>query len=106
MRNKSLAILVALVMVFSTSNTPVFALEFSDMPSDWSTAALENAVANGLLIGADGKILPKDNLTRAQMATIVNRAFGAAEKAALDAYTDVPADARYCLLYTSDAADE
>ncbi|SIR18276.1 S-layer homology domain-containing protein [Paenibacillus macquariensis] len=57
-------------------NLPVF----SDMTNNWSTGALNNAVTNGLLSGADGKISPNDNLTRAQMATVIARAFGATAK--------------------------
>ncbi|WP_068646422.1 S-layer homology domain-containing protein [Paenibacillus antarcticus] len=60
----------------SEINLPVF----SDMTNNWSTAALNNAVTNGLLSGADGKISPNDNLTRAQMATVIARAFGATAK--------------------------
>ncbi|MDD4390093.1 MAG: S-layer homology domain-containing protein, partial [Eubacteriales bacterium] len=46
---------------------------------------------------ADGAklIKPSGDLTRAEMATIVNRAFGAAEKAALTGVSDVSADAWY-----------
>ncbi len=69
--------------------------EFSDMPDDWSTPALTAAVENGLLTGSDGLILPKDNLTRAQMATIIVRAFAASSKNDLADFTDVPADKWY-----------
>lgn len=69
--------------------------DFSDMPDDWSTAALTAAVENGLLTGSDGMILPKDNLTRAQMATIIVRAFNASKTSSLSGFTDVPADAWY-----------
>jgi basic membrane protein A len=68
---------------------------FSDMPDDWSTEALEKAVENGLITGSDGLIRPKDPLTRAQMATIINRAFGATIKASISSYTDVPSAAWY-----------
>lgn len=71
------------------------ASDFSDMPDDWSTAALTAAVDNGLLTGSDGMILPKDNLTRAQMATIISRAFGAVSTVELSDFTDVPADKWY-----------
>ncbi len=73
---------------------PVFAsgAEISDMPGDYSAAALEAAVANGLMSGDDGKILPDNNLTRAQMATIITRAFGAVKAADLSEFTDIKAD--------------
>lgn len=69
--------------------------DFSDMPDDWSTKALTAAVENGLLTGSDGQILPKDNLTRAQMATIIVRAFNASSSDSLAGFTDVPADSWY-----------
>ena len=72
-----------------------FATTFPDMPNDWSKPALENAVNNGLLGGIDGKLMPEGNLTRAQMATVLNRAFGATEKASLTTYTDVSANDWY-----------
>lgn len=68
---------------------------FSDMPEDYSKAALEAAVANGLLTGADGKIMPNDSLTRAQMAAVINRAFGANEQASLVGFSDVASTAWY-----------
>lgn len=74
----------AMAEVGGTTN-PVF----SDMPEDWSTQALQNAIGNGLLTGFDGKIMPKDKLTRAQMATIINRAFGATEKASIQMFADI-----------------
>lgn len=68
---------------------------FDDMPDDWSTAALQHAVANGLLNGTDNKLLPKEKLTRAQMATILVRALGATEKGDISAFTDVKTSAWY-----------
>lgn len=54
---------------------------FIDMPSNWAAAPLENAVKNGLISGYDtakGKeIRPNGKLTRAEMAAMINRAFGA-----------------------------
>lgn len=87
-----LAILMVCVMSLSAT---AFAADFVDMPNDWSTAALENAVANGLLAGSDGRIAPNDNLTRAQMATIVVRAFGATAEADISGFSDVTPDAWY-----------
>ena len=71
------------------------ASDFSDMPDDWSTPALTAAVENGLLTGSDGLILPKDNLTRAQMATIIVRAFAAESKDDLNGFTDVGSEKWY-----------
>lgn len=71
------------------------AKDFSDFPNDWSQAAMTQAVENGLLAGYNGKINPQGTLTRAEMAAIINRAFGATAKASLDGYSDVARDAWY-----------
>lgn len=72
-----------------------------DMPSEgfWSTSALRFAVNNGLLSGflenGNTYIKPNDSLTRAQMVTIVNQAFGASELASLSGVSDVSTNAWY-----------
>ncbi len=88
---KIISLILACVMLLSTS---VFAATFSDMPADdhWATAALNNAVNNGLLTGSDGRIYPENNMTRAEMATIIVRACGAVKDADISAYTDVSTD--------------
>ena len=82
-------------MLASMLPKPAFAADntstFPDMPSDWSTQALQNAVNNGLLNGIDGKIAAGENLTRAQMAAIVTRAFGTNGKANISSFGDVNA---------------
>ncbi len=98
-RKRLFPVLLAMVMVFSMMPATVFGTDgdtgtssvsqFSDMPENWSTKALQSAVANGLLSGADGKIMPDQNLTRAQMATVITRAFGATVKGNLSGFTDV-----------------
>ena len=66
-----------------------------DMPKDgfWSTVALKAAISNGLLNGFSEKdgayIRPDGPLTRAQIAAIVNRAFGAKETSSLSGVLDV-----------------
>lgn len=84
---------IILVICIALSSVSVFA--FDDMPDDWSTTALKHAVANGLISGYDNKIMPKDNLTRAQMATILVRALGATELGDISSFTDVKKDAWY-----------
>ena len=70
--------------------------DFVDFPNDWSTGAMTAAVDNGLLGGVDEEhIAPQGVLTRAQMAAIINRAFGAEKTASLTGYTDVAANAWY-----------
>jgi len=62
---------------------------FVDMPNNWSTEALTKAVENGLLSGYNGRLHPNHYLTRAEMATILNRAFRATEHVDISNYTDV-----------------
>ena len=62
---------------------------FTDLPNDWSRDGLIKAVENGLLSGYNNKIMPNDYLTRAQMAAILNKAFGAKTMASLEMFKDV-----------------
>lgn len=94
MKKKVLAILLSAALLVSVSPLAVMA-SYSDMPTSdhWSYQALSTASELGLLQGSNGKILPNDNLTRAQMATILVRAFGATEQAADFNFSDVkPSD--------------
>lgn len=68
----------------------VFAAEFKDMPDNWATGALNAAVANGLISGDNGYIMPDNYMTRAQMAAIMVRATGAKKEADISSFTDVP----------------
>ncbi len=92
---KVMSIALSLLMVLTLVPNFSYAAEFSDMPNDWSKPALEKAVENGLLVGDNGKIRPKDNLKRAEMATIVNRAFGAYIKAPISQFADVEVTSWY-----------
>ena len=94
---KKISRFIAVLTVAASFAVPVAAnaQTFSDMPNNWTTKALENAVKNGLLNGADGKIMPDDNITRAQMAAIIVRAFGAKKEADLSRFADVAKDKWY-----------
>jgi hypothetical protein len=101
---KFIHVLLVLVMIIGTLPVNLYASEketgnntpaFLDMPDNWSKAALQNAVANGLLNGTDGYILPNDNLTRAQMAAVITRAFGAKVKGNLKDFSDIKSDEWY-----------
>ena len=93
MYKKLLITLIAASFIF----TSVYAADFSDMPSAdyWSYEALNSAVSDGLLNGSAGKIYPKNNLTRAEMATILVRAYKLTEKADISDYVDVAETAWY-----------
>ncbi|MBE7046808.1 MAG: hypothetical protein E7396_05265 [Ruminococcaceae bacterium] len=87
-----LSLFVCVVMIVSSFafTTVAGAAQFKDMPNNWSTAALTHAVNNDLLRGkGDGMLCPDDYLTRAEMATVINRAFNAKVAADISAYLDV-----------------
>lgn len=83
---KSLLIITVALMLVSSS---AFAA-FTDMPEGEDGAAIQRAVDNGLLTGfEDSTVRPNATITRAQMATIIVRAFGATDNADISSYTDV-----------------
>ena len=91
---KLLATLLATLLVvgnFSAMALAASPSDFPDFPNDWSSTALEVAVENGLLQGSNGKLNPGGFLTRAQLAAVLTRAFGAEEKASITGFVDVPA---------------
>lgn len=90
-------VIFMLLLAFSTGASAASISDFSDMPSkdSWSYEALASAVDNGLLNGNDGRLNPTQNMTRAELAAITVRAFGAYEKADISGYTDVSQDAWY-----------
>ena len=95
---KLIGLLLAVVMLLSM--VPVTFADvtnnFPDFPTGWSEEAMTAAVNNGLLNGfEDGKIYPEANLTRAQFAAIMVRAFGAKAKANISNFEDVPVGAWY-----------
>lgn len=89
--------LISTLAIIAMFVTTVSASEFSDMPPEdyWSYEALNSAVNDGLLNGSDGKIYPSSPLTRAEMATILVRAYAVSEKADITSYEDVKEEAWY-----------
>ena len=91
--NRAAAIAVVSMLAFSTMAS---AATFTDMPNDWTTSAIENAVANGLLSGyEDNTVRPDNNIKRSEMAAIITRACKVTKKGDISAFTDVAADAWY-----------
>lgn len=90
MRQRVISLFAALCLVLALQLPALAAEEYIDMPQEgaWSYEPLTAAVENGLLQGSDGLLQPSGSLTRAQLAAILVRAFGATEEAALS-FTDV-----------------
>ena len=87
--------MLVVVMLLSMT-TVVFADTFTDMPNDWRKTAIENAVKNGIISGkGNGLVAPDDNITRAEMASIIVRALGAKNEADVSKYLDVKKDKWY-----------
>lgn len=86
-------IMAVCMMLFSVPFAHAEQTGFVDMPGEghWSYAALNSAVENGILNGNNNHLYPNRALTRAQMAAIINRVFGAEEQADISAFQDVKA---------------
>ncbi|MBQ9940637.1 MAG: S-layer homology domain-containing protein [Clostridia bacterium] len=86
--------ILTLIMFISLVSTQSFALDVTDMTDyseeHWASDALAWSVKYGIIKGyEDGTIRPDDYLTRAEMATVINRAFGAEILAANADFSDV-----------------
>lgn len=83
-----LVLLISMPIAFSAlASSPS---DFVDFPTGWSNEAVTAAVSNGLINGRSAnKIEPEGNLTRAEMATIINRAFGATIEKSISSFSDV-----------------
>lgn len=91
----TIAMVLAGAMLLPSNAFAADLSQYKDFPNDWSAKSLEQAIDDGLLNGSNGMIDAKGLLTRAQMAAIVSRAFGASKTASLDDYRDVLPSAWY-----------
>ena len=83
---------LSLAVSASAANTVARkATDFRDFDkSAWYAEAVSAAVDNGLLYGKSSTIIdPNGDMTRAEMAAIINRSFGCYVKADISKYTDV-----------------
>ena len=82
---------LSLAVGASAANVTRKATDFRDFDrSAWYADAVSTGVDNGLLYGKSATILdPNGNLTRAEMAAIINRSFGCYKPAGISAYKDV-----------------
>ena len=83
---------LSLAVSASAAGTPNRkATDFRDFDrTAWYAEAVSAAVDNGLLYGKSNTIIdPNGDMTRAEMAAIINRSFGCYVKADISKYTDV-----------------
>ena len=88
----TIALFVGMLPVAVFAETEAVPTLISAGPEAWFEEAMDKAVENGLMIGWNGDLMPDDNLTKAQMATIINRAFGAVDMADISGCPDVTED--------------
>ncbi|SBV92437.1 putative S-layer protein [uncultured Eubacteriales bacterium] len=86
---------LCLALMCGIAGLPAAAAVFSDAEGHWAQQALADAADNGLLRGADGKLMPNGLLTRSELAAIMARAVQATATADLSQVSDVPAGAWY-----------
>ena len=89
---------LSLAVSASAANTPNRkATDFRDFDrTAWYAEAVSAAVDNGLLYGKSATIIdPNGDMTRAEMAAIINRSFGCYVKADISKYKDVSKDKWY-----------
>lgn len=96
MKNLLIKISSLIICVMCAVTAHAFA-DFTDMPQDEATrGAMERAVSNGLLTGYEtGEIKPYGNITRAEMAAILTRAFGGEDEADISGFGDMSKDKWY-----------
>ena len=89
---------LSLAVSASAANTTARkATDFKDYDTkSWYAEAVSAAVDNGLLYGKSSTIIdPNGDMTRAEMAAIINRSFGCYAKADISKYKDVSKDKWY-----------
>lgn len=70
--------------------------DYTDIKGHWAEEALRNLLSNGVMHGTtDTTTSPDLMITRAEMATLMVKAFEAAKGADLQVFTDIPANAWY-----------
>ena len=88
---------LSLAVSASAASTARKATDFKDFDRNaWYVDAVSAAVDNGLLYGKSSTIIdPNGDMTRAEMAAIINRSFGCYAKADISKYKDVSKDKWY-----------
>ncbi len=88
---RSLTFLTAFVLLLAVAVSAFDLESFKDYKeSHWANVALSHSIDNGLIYGyEDNTLRPDRDMTRAEMATIINRAFGAEVKADVSKFVDL-----------------
>ena len=93
MKRKLTAVL--LVICLLTSLVPAFAATAADVKGHWAESYIETLRSLGIMEGyPDGTFRPNNNVTKAELVTLLNRTFGLKDKKAIS-YTDVASSKWY-----------
>lgn len=108
MRNlkRCCALILSCCMLFSLLTVSASAMEYTtivndpnrytDLKGHWAEEALTNALCNGIMVGTTNTtVSPDAPVTRAQMATLIVRAFEATKTSNISAFVDCNKDAWY-----------
>ncbi|WP_051620491.1 S-layer homology domain-containing protein [Paenibacillus sp. UNC451MF] len=91
MKQRYLSLLIALILVLSQLQA-VFALSPPDANNHWAQSTIEKWVTQGYIDGyADGSFKPNQEVSRAEFAKLVNKAFHTKEGTAAISFSDVQA---------------
>lgn len=88
-RRRFLAILLAMVMMATMAPTSVFAAGYGDAENHWASTEINRWSEYGILKGNAGMFRPSEPITRAEMATIIDRVLLLQEKGD-NAFSDLP----------------
>jgi hypothetical protein len=93
---KALAFAVAVAMLMPASEpVPSYAAGFSDISGHWAKDYINSAIGKGVVKGyTDGTFKPDKPVTRAEFASMVNKALGNTGSASI-AFNDVPSSEWY-----------
>ncbi len=91
---KKIISLILSVLMLSTITTGALAADFTDISGHWAEGVIKTWSDRGVIQGYNGLFRPNDNITRGEMAVIVNRIVTIEGKSE-NTFTDLPADAFY-----------
>ena len=93
--NKSLTLVLSVLLVFSAFTTVFAATPSSDYESHWAKEIIQSAISSGIAKGyLDGSFKPDNAITRAEFSELVNNVFSFTNEAEIT-YTDVSGNAWY-----------
>lgn len=92
--NKRILSVIVLYLYLISHSFSVLASDFSDLSGHWAENAINTWSQKGVINGYDGKFNPDENLTRAELATILSNLLGLNNKSE-NLYGDISGDEWY-----------